>query len=97
IFVLLDVASAISTSQNCRLGNKDYRTSLKSFGMLGSVLMIRAVQRSNRLYDAMEARCYDGTIRVLSENRPPRKRIIAAIVAFDTALFIFAVWRRFFS
>ena len=50
IFVLLDTASALSTSQNCRLGNRDYKTSLKSFGMLGSVLMIRAVERSNRLY-----------------------------------------------
>ena len=97
IFVLLDIASAISTSQNCRLGNRNYKTSLKSFGLLGSVLMIRAVQRSNRLYDAMEARCYDGTIRVLSENQPPKKKVIVAIVLFDTALFIFAVWRRFFS
>ncbi|MGI6006140.1 MAG: cobalt ECF transporter T component CbiQ [Ruminococcus sp.] len=97
IFILLDTASAISKSQDCRLGNKDYRTSLKSFGMLGSVLMIRAVSRSGRLYDAMEARCYDGRIRVLSENRPPRKKIILMIGCFEVLLFSFAVWRRFFS
>lgn len=97
IFLLLEIASAISTSQDCRLGNKDYKTSLKSFGMLGSMLMIRAVSRSNKLYDAMEARCYDGTIRVLSETQPPRKKVIAAIILFDTALFVFAVWRRFYS
>lgn len=96
IFVLSDVAAAIATSQDCRLGNKDYRTSLKSFGMLGSVLMIRAVSRSNKLYDAMEARCYDGTIRILSESRPPRKKVVCAIVLFDTALFLFALWRKFF-
>ena len=95
IFVLLDTASAITTSQNCRLGNRNYRTSIKSFGMLGSSLMIRAVQRSNKLYDAMEARCYDGTIRVLSESRPPRKKIVAAIILFDTALLVFALWRKF--
>ena len=97
IFILLNTASAITTSQNCRLGNKDYRTSLMSFGLLGSVLMMRAISRSNKLYDAMEARCYDGRIQVLSENQPPRKKIIAAIAVFDTALFIFALWRRFFS
>lgn len=74
IFILLNTASAITTSQNCRLGNKDYRTSLKSFGLLGSVLMMRAISRSNKLYDAMEARCYDGRIQVLSENQPPRKK-----------------------
>ena len=97
IFVLLDIASAISVSQDCRLGNRDYKTALKSFGMLGSVLMIRAVSRSNRLYDAMEARGYDGTIRVLSEDRPPKKKVIAAIALFEIFLFIFALWRRFFS
>lgn len=96
IFVLLETASSISTAQDCRLGNKDYRTSLRSFGMLDSMLMIRAVSRSNKLYDAMEARCYDGTIRVLSESRPPKKKVIAAIVLFDTSLFIFALWRKFY-
>lgn len=94
IFVLLNTASAITTAQNCRLGNRDYRTALKSFGMLGSSLMIRAVGRSNKLYDAMEARCYNGTIRVLSEARPPQKKRIAAIAIFDTALFLFALWRK---
>lgn len=97
IFVLLNTASAITTAQNCRLGNRDYRTSLKSFGMLGSSLMIRAVNRSNKLYDAMEARCYDGTIHVLSESRPPEKKKIAAIILFDGALFLFALWRKLHS
>ena len=97
IFILLDTASAISTSQDCRMGNRDYKTSLKSFGMLGSVLMIRAVSRSGKLYDSMEARCYDGTIRVLSENHPPKKKVIAGIVCFELLLFSFALWRRFFA
>lgn len=97
IFILLETASGISISQSCRLGNKDYRTALKSFGMMGSVLMIRAISRSNRLYDAMEARCYDGTIRVLSENRPPKRKHVWFIILFDTALFLIALWRRFYS
>ena len=97
ILILLNTASAISVAQECRLGNKDYRTALNSFGKLGSVLMIRAMSRSNRLYDAMEARCYDGSIRVLSETRPPKKKVILAIILFDTCLFLFALWRRFYS
>lgn len=97
IFILLASASEISVSQRCRLGNKDFRTSMKSFGMLGSSLLIRAFMRSNQLYNAMEARCYDGTIHVLSEHYPPKKTVIAAIVLFDTALFIFALWGKYFS
>lgn len=95
IFVLLKTASAITTSQNCRLGNRDYRTSLKSFGMLGSALMIHSVLRSGKLYDAMEARCYDGTIHVLSQYHPPKKKNASMIILFDTALLVFALWRKF--
>ena len=95
IFVLLDTASAITTSQHCRLGNRDYKTALKSFGLLGSALMLRAVTRSNRLYTAMEARCYDDTIRVLSQTHPPKKSVIAAIVLFDGALIALAIWSKY--
>lgn len=97
IFVLLDTAYYISTSQNSRLGNRDYRTSLNSFGALGSVLMIRAVKRSNALYSAMEARCYDGTIHVLNETYPPKKKVIVWIVLFEIFLFSIMIWRRFFA
>ena len=95
IFVLLDTASAITTSQHCRLGNRDYKTALKSFGLLGSALMLRAVTRSNRLYTAMEARCYDDTIRVLSGTHSPKKSVILAIVLFDSALIALASWSKY--
>ena len=95
IFVLLETASAITTSQNCRLGNRNYKTSLKSFGMLGSALMVRSVVRSRQLFDAMEARCYDGTIRVLSQDQPLKKKEVALIVLFDGTLLLFVLWRRF--
>lgn len=89
IFVLLDTASAITTSQHSRLGSKDFRTSVKSFGALGSTLFIRAMKKSNALYDAMESRCYDGRIRVLSENHPVNIKEIVWIVVFE--IFLLAV------
>lgn len=95
IFVLLKTASAIITSQHCRLGNRNYKTALKSFGMLGSALMIRSVIRSGKLFTSMEARCYDGTIRVLSQHQPPKKKTMAQIALFDGALLLFALWRKF--
>ena len=94
IFVLLETAHAISTSQKCRLGNRNYKTALKSFGMLGSALMIRAMTRSRKLYDAMETRCYDGNIRVLSQNHPPKKKRVVAIAVFEVALLVIAFGRE---
>ena len=86
IFVLMNVALEITTAQNSRLGNKDYRTSLHCFSSMVSVLLVRSLKQANALYDAMEARCYDGTIRVLSEHYPPRKQHILMIAVFDACL-----------
>ena len=95
IFVLMDTAANIRISQQSRLGNKDYATAVKSFGALGAVLMIRAISRSKALYDAMEARCYDGTIRVLSEEHRPEKKDIVLICCFELFLLIIAFGRHF--
>lgn len=95
IFVLLEISSSIRTAQDSRLGNKDYRTSLKSFGALASALFIRAIKKSNALYDAMESRCYDGTIHVLNETYPPVKKEIAAIVIFEALLYGFLIAETF--
>lgn len=87
IFVLFEIASAITTAQHSRLGNRDYKTSLKSFGALASALFVRAMKKSGALYDAMESRCYDGTIRVLDETFPPRKKEIVFIVLAEVFLY----------
>lgn len=86
IFVLMDVASAITISQKSRLGNKDIKTSVSSFGKMGAVLFIRAMKRSGALFDAMESRCYDGAIHILEENHPPKPRELAAIGLFEMLL-----------
>lgn len=95
IFVLSDIASAISASQAARLGNKNFSTSCKSFGALGSVLFIRAFAKSSRLYDAMESRCYDGTIRVLQEQYPPRKKEVVWIALFELLLLFLMIGRYY--
>lgn len=86
IFVLSETASAIRVSQNSRLGNRNIRTGIRSFGAMGTALFILALKRSNALYDAMESRCYDGTIRVLSGEHPAKAEEILLIAAYEAAL-----------
>ncbi len=90
IFVLFETASSITVSQQSRLGNRDFRTRVRSFGMMGASLFILALKRSDALYDAMESRCYDGSIRVLSRERPVKAGEITAIILYEAALA--AVW-----
>ncbi len=91
LFVLLDIADAINISQHSRLGNKDLKTAYHSFSNMVSVLFVRSIKKSNALFDAMESRCYDGTIRVLSQNYPPRKKEIILMVLFDLFLIILII------
>ena len=96
IFLLLDIAYFISLSQDSRLGHKDFPTSLRSFAALAQTLFIRATEKSRVLYDAMEARCYDGEIHVLEENRPASKKHIAAIIFFESFLLAVTLYIRLF-
>jgi cobalt/nickel transport system permease protein len=91
IFVMLELTSAITTSQYARLGNRNIRTALSSFSaMIGSVFVL-SIKRSNVLYDAMESRCYDGTIQVLPEYYPAKRSEILWIAAFEMLLFVITI------
>lgn len=92
IFILLETASEIMTAQRARLGNKDFRTSLRSFGRMGAGLLIQAFRRSGALYDAMESRCYNGQIRVLSVQYPAKRKEAAAIIIYELLLLIVTIW-----
>ncbi len=91
IFILLDCAHAISVSQRARLGNRSYKSSLRSFASLVSSLFVRAVGRSSLLYDAMESRCYDGVLAILPEEQHPKKREIFLIILYELSA-IFILW-----
>lgn len=89
IFIMLHTASSIMISQNSRLGNKSIRIARKSFAAMISSVFILSFKRSNALYDAMEARCYNGRIRLLKEEHPAKYSEIALITGFE--LFLIAL------
>jgi cobalt/nickel transport system permease protein len=65
IFILFETLDRIYTAQCCRLGYSSSRRSLVSAGRLGSRLFIDAYRRSQRLQIALDARGFDGVLRVL--------------------------------
>lgn len=86
IFVLLEVADTILTSQKCRLGHKDIVTSIRSTGSMLAVLLVRSYQKADRLYDAMEARGYNGSVRVLHKVVKATKKQILVVVMIEVGL-----------
>lgn len=86
IFIILDLAHSIMTAQKCRLSNRNYKTALKAMADMLEVLLIRSLKKSQKLYDAMEARCYDGEIHVLQETGKAGKKEIIAVAAAEIIL-----------
>lgn len=93
IFIILETSEMMFISQNSRLGYRDIRTAYKSLGALASTLFIRSFKRANDLYTALEARGYNGELKVLEEK--PQKRsyiyiltIIINLIFIGIAIFI---------
>ncbi|MBC7766330.1 MAG: cobalt ECF transporter T component CbiQ [Hyphomonadaceae bacterium] len=82
IFVLLETANTIYTSQNARLGYQGTRTAFRSLSGLASSLFIRSYKRSEDLYNALEARGYQGELNVLEQHYPLKQNELVYSVAF---------------
>jgi len=88
IFVLAETADSIFTSQSARLGYRNFKTGFFSLGLLAANLLVRAYQRSQQLYTALSARCYNGEIRVLEREYPVSARNVAFIIGIDLLLIV---------
>lgn len=86
IFILLEVQQKMSVSARSRLGYIDSRTSLRTFGNIGSNLFIVSMKKANNYYDALLARCYDGQLRFLSEEKPLDRKLIVYAAFYFAAL-----------
>lgn len=91
IFILLEISQSLSISQQSRLGNRNFRSSMKSTTSLMSVLFLRAFKKSSTLYDAMESRCYDGEIHVLYEYKKANRKEIIIMTTVLLITFVAAI------
>lgn len=94
IFILMESASAILTAQKARLGNRNLKTSIQSFGEMAAVVFVRSLKQSDALYNAMESRCYDGEIRVLAGEYQISKMRMFKMAVFGLLLITLAVWEK---
>ncbi|WP_292485277.1 cobalt ECF transporter T component CbiQ [Methanohalobium sp.] len=90
IFVFLDVAMSIKYAQTIRLGYKDVKSSIYSFSMLVSTLFLQSWEQGEKLYLAMDSRCYNGKMMMFDAKRPVElSEIITASLYFIFILTIF--------
>lgn len=97
IFVYTETASAIAMAQSSRLGYSSIKNAYRAMGLLVSNLAIRSLNHSRELTLSLDARGYDGELRVLQRHyslSPGRVAAIAAITA-AVALAAFIEGNRF--
>lgn len=78
VFVLLEEVNAIKEAQRVRLGYQSWGRSMKSLYTLGGSLIFRAYDRAERVFEAMIARGYAGTLPVSYRGELGGNDIIAA-------------------
>lgn len=90
IFILMDVSSKMKNSAEARLGYCDIKTSYYTFGRIGSNMLIVSFKKANVYYDAMEARCYEGELIFLEEERKLDKKLVFWASVF--IIFLVGLW-----
>ncbi len=86
-FLLVEQMSLMRTAQTARLGYVNRRNAMRSYGLLGSGLLVRAMERAARMEACLTARGYTGEMRVLPcVCRPSRRFVALAFLAWSVVL-----------
>jgi len=90
IFILMNVYTEMKNSAQSRYGYCDFKTSCYTFGSIASNLLIISLKKANTYYDAMEARCYDGDLIFLEEDK--KVGILQIVTAITFIIFLILLW-----
>ncbi|MCL2358276.1 cobalt ECF transporter T component CbiQ [Candidatus Bathycorpusculum sp.] len=88
IFVFLEISEQMSLAQTLRLRRSGWLNRIRALSMLIGSLFIRTLDQGERTLAAMNARGYDGDIRILEDFASPKKLVLLGIVIFDVLLVI---------
>jgi cobalt ABC transporter, permease protein CbiQ len=90
IFILLEVFAKMKNAAESRLGYRDFKTFCRTFGSVASNLLVLSLKKAGAYYDAMEARCYDGQLLFLEEEK--NLSIQMVICASFFILYLLLLW-----
>ena len=81
IFIIGEMAHDTIIAENCRLGNRGIKAKIKDMGLMLSTVFVRSYHKANGMFEAMEARNYNGEISVLWEHEKgtTKEKIIVCI------------------
>ncbi len=86
LFIFIEIASQIRTSQEARLGYASTRMAMKSMGCLAGSILIRSMNRARQNHQGLLARGYDAELLFLQPERTCSRFNLIAAIGVGTAL-----------
>ncbi len=91
IFLLLEEGGRIRQAQRARLGFTGLRTSVRSAGILGGMLVLRTYDRAERSFAAMRCRGYRGALTAVTPGAMQRRDWAALVVGLGILVILFGM------
>lgn len=91
IFVLLDSQAKMKNSAAARLGYCNFRTSLKTFGLICGNLFAVSLRRASDYYNAIESRCSGGKIKFMCQNNSIKLRQVMFLSIYIILIILFEI------
>jgi len=91
IYVFADEVDRVRKAQRMRLGYRNWRLGWKSAGTLGGMVILRAFDKSERLFKAMSCRGYRGQIQVSYNKAMAKRDLVPTCLAGIILLGLFSV------
>lgn len=91
LFVFMEMASKMNTAQQLRLRQTGWLKRIQSTSLIAGNLFIRTMEQGERTLTAMNARGYDGNIRLIEKQAKPSKTALLGILLFDITFALIAL------
>lgn len=88
IFVMMDTQCSMRLAAGSRLGFWGFRTACRSFGSIAGNLFVVSLKKAGIYYDALTARCYDGELMFLEEEKRLKGWQVWIAVSYFLILFL---------
>lgn len=92
IFFLFKVQNSMSEAASSRLGYKNGRSTLKSASLIASGVLRFSFRQASANFDAMEARCYDGSLQFLEAKKRLRAGEVLVFIIYMALLVFLWQW-----
>jgi len=73
------------------MGWKNYKTSMKSFGLISGNVFAVSLHKANDYYNAIESRCGSGRMKFLAKKKPVKSKHLTVFIIYTAVIIILEV------